>query len=410
MRRGLSMPVELRSRSELSGRTREVAWRGRRPARRVVGAAQLAGRVHRQLGDADVDGGDAEAGGRERADRRPARHVVARHEHLARHAGVARRPAANSAAVSAVGGVALVGVDLDRRAAVDERPRGRARGARGSWGARRGRCRPTRSSTRPAARWQLVAVAAARRRAAARARPRGAGPRRRVRRLAEPTSSWSNRAIIATWSAGAASASAVGRRPARHLVVEAPAGQQRSVGAEHGGRLDVVEARAPTPPTSPSTPGLVGEPVGERRRPSDRRPRPASGGLAVEHQAALVDVAVEVDGQLRDPGQRLGDVDERRRCRRRATTRPAMPRSRSSQLVEQHAAVDLDAELAPAGRAAVGPRLDAQVRASRCGRRRRGSAERAGAAGRRHATSAPPRTTNPASATSVHELRLVHRA
>ena len=79
----------------LSGRrpgrsVREVgAERGDEP-RRVVRAAQLAGRVHRQLGHADVDGRDAEPRGGDRADGRAARQVGAGHEPLHGHLGRAR--------------------------------------------------------------------------------------------------------------------------------------------------------------------------------------------------------------------------------------------------------------------------------------------------------------------------------
>ena len=116
---------------------------------RVVDAAELARRVHRQLRHADVDGGDAEAGGRQRTDRRAARHVVARDEHLVRHAGAGARLLEQHRGVGRRG-VALVGVELDRRAVVDERRVLGIVALRRSSGARRGRCRPTRSSTRPA--------------------------------------------------------------------------------------------------------------------------------------------------------------------------------------------------------------------------------------------------------------------
>ena len=79
--------------SQGGGQRRGSAVRAAGQPGRVVGAAQLAGGVHRQLRHADVDGGDAEAGGGDRTDRRTARHVVARHEHLPRNAGVVRTPA-----------------------------------------------------------------------------------------------------------------------------------------------------------------------------------------------------------------------------------------------------------------------------------------------------------------------------
>ena len=70
-------------------------YRDAGPAAKEIGildAAQLACRVHRQLRHADVDGLDAEARRRDRADRRAARHVVAADEHLPRHAGLVARP------------------------------------------------------------------------------------------------------------------------------------------------------------------------------------------------------------------------------------------------------------------------------------------------------------------------------
>ena len=69
-----------------ASRAQERGERGGQ-AGRVVGPAQLAGRVHRQLGHADVDGGDAEPGGGEGPDGGAARLVVAADEHLVGHAG-----------------------------------------------------------------------------------------------------------------------------------------------------------------------------------------------------------------------------------------------------------------------------------------------------------------------------------
>ena len=74
--------------------------------------------------------------------------------------------------------------------------------------------------------------------------------------------------------------------------------------------------------------------------------------------------------------------------------------------VQQHAAVDLDAELLPAEAAGVGARLDPQAR--RVGVRADDPERRAPACGRsarRQATSAPPRTTNPAVGSVVPRRR-----
>ena len=67
---------------------------------RIGRAAQLPGRVHGQLGHADVDRRDAEPAGGDRPDRRPARHVVARDEVLD-GTSTARHAASNQAAVTA---------------------------------------------------------------------------------------------------------------------------------------------------------------------------------------------------------------------------------------------------------------------------------------------------------------------
>ena len=58
-------------------RSAPIGAEGGHQVRRVGGAAQLSGGVHRQLRHADVDRGDSEPGRRQRADRRPARDVVA---------------------------------------------------------------------------------------------------------------------------------------------------------------------------------------------------------------------------------------------------------------------------------------------------------------------------------------------
>ena len=81
--------------------------------------------------------------------------------------------------------------------------------------------------------------------------------------------------------------------------------------------------------------------------------------MPIEHQPALVDLAVEVDRQLRHAGDRFVDVDQRGRAvgsddaagDAEIAVEPA---------VEQHAAVDLDAEEPPVGDELVGMGVDAQ--------------------------------------------------
>ena len=81
------------------------------------------------------------------------------------------------------------------------------------------------------------------------------------------------------------------------------------------------------------------------------RPDRRHVGLAIEHQTALVDVAVEVDGELRDAGDRLGHVDEHVGAVGEHDA-PGDAQVAVEPAVEQHAAVDLDAELPPARRGA----------------------------------------------------------
>ena len=206
-----------------------------RPGSRVVAPAQLPGRVHRQLGAADVDGRDAEARRGDRPDGRAARHVVAGDEHLPRHAGPLAGARRTRAAVGGVGGVALVGVDLDAPGRRSAAAGGPARGARGSWGGRRGPCRPRRTSSRRA---RGGGRRRGRRRGPATMRSstsRAAGRPRRWS-LALPTSSWSNRRCTGDAVGRRRLAAAERRRrAAQHetQVVEAADGEQLAVDAEH---------------------------------------------------------------------------------------------------------------------------------------------------------------------------------
>ena len=158
-------------------------------------------------------------------------------------------------------------------------------------------------------------------------------------------------------------------RPARQLIVQPSAGDQRSVGAEHGRPLHVVQAQLPERRVDA---GPISEPAGERlgaRICAARRPHRSQVDVLVEEQALLVDVAVEVDRQLRHAGDRLVDVHERR-----GTVAADDPSGDAEVAVEpavqQRPAVDLDAELNASWRS---PGRDAGGSAapgSRCGRRR----------------------------------------
>ena len=112
---------------------------------------------------------------------------------------------------------------------------------------------------------------------------------------------------------------------------------------------------APTPACSASQSANVAvadvDPVAHTGRRCD---------VAVEHQPALVDVAVEVDRQLRHPRDRLGDVDQRRRPVG-GDDPPGDPEVAVEPAVEQRTAVHLDAEQPPVGDRLVGSGVDAQA-------------------------------------------------
>ncbi len=136
------------------GGSAEEAGEGGAEVGGVVGAAQLAGGVHRQLRSAEVGRADAELGCGERTDRRAARQVGAVHETLERDPGVTtgddRRRSSD-----AVGRVAEVGVELQRGPLV-EADGGRVRDGRRSWGGWRARRRPEHAE--PASAWSSSAL------------------------------------------------------------------------------------------------------------------------------------------------------------------------------------------------------------------------------------------------------------
>ncbi|MPM95838.1 hypothetical protein SDC9_142993 [bioreactor metagenome] len=85
----------------------------------VEDAGAFADAVHRPHRRADVDAGDAQAGGDDRADRAAAAEVATVGVLLAGNAG-AFADGEEAGGAGGVGGVALVGVALDHRAAVDQ--------------------------------------------------------------------------------------------------------------------------------------------------------------------------------------------------------------------------------------------------------------------------------------------------
>ena len=163
--------------------------------------------------------------------------------------------------------------------------------------------------------------------------------------LAEPTSSWSNSAITATSAVGAAAARAVVAAQHDTRLSRRPLASMDRVRAEDAGRLDVVEAELP-PRRCPVERGHAAQPLLEVERQVGR-PHGRQMGLAVEHEAALVDVTVEMDGELRNACDRRVDVHEGRFAVRRQHP-PGHSEVAVEPAVQEHTAVHLDAELAPA--------------------------------------------------------------
>ena len=101
-------------------RIRQESRRRPREGQRVRGTDQLARRVHRQQGQPDVDGPDAERGGRDRSDRRPARDGVVGHELLDTHPDRPARPSPGRRS-DCVGRVALVRIELQQGTLAEQR-------------------------------------------------------------------------------------------------------------------------------------------------------------------------------------------------------------------------------------------------------------------------------------------------
>ena len=207
----------------------------------------------------------------------------------------------------------------------------------------------------------------------------------------------------------AASASTAAKQLTR--LSRRPLTSSSLVRAGQGGGLDVVEHEVPGQE-------VVGLGARRQRPRTSRHAGLAVGGpqrlqvlLGVEDQA-LVDLPVQVDGQLRDAGDR---PVQRAPARRgppvaRTDTRPARPRSRSSQLFSSGAAVDLDRRAAatrPTRRSGWGfrRRLGLSVWAPTI----RSGVSESSPAGQSAATSAPPRRTNQRSGSVAGPVRgLVH--
>ena len=310
----------------------------------IVDAAQLAGRVHRQLRHPDVDGGDPEPRRGERPDRRAAGHVVARHEHLPRHTRRGARMLEQRGRVGR-GRVALVGVQLDRRAGVDERAvrrvvtlgvvgvhrvgvvgRNARRGRRGRGGDRR--------------------AVPPRRGRAARGRARGAVRWRRSCSPTRPPRGRSGRSSTPRRRAGDAASDVVAAQHDTWLSSRPLASSDTSP-PEHGGALHVVEAQLP--PRRPIDRGGVGEPLGELAR-CRRRAAPDRMDvlLRVELQAAVVHARDRGGSRVAAPAPPVGARRPDATSRRPITTRPAIAEVAVEPRVEENAAVDLDAELTPA--------------------------------------------------------------
>ena len=154
---------------------------------------------------------------------------------------------------------------------------------------------------------------------------RAAGARGR----ADPTSSWSNSARDGNAVDGSAPASA-STPPSTTRGCRAGPTPARCRRAEHRRWCEVVEHEVPGRD--------VGD-VGARRRATRRRSRPRPGPsprsgvrccLLVEHEPAVVDVAVEVDGELRDPGERRSIVTEPQCRRQRRGVRRGRDRGRAT--------------------------------------------------------------------------------
>ena len=149
--------------------------------------------------------------------------------------------------------------------------------------------------------------------------------------------------------------------PARHLIVQPTAGEQRTVVAEHGRRGAVEQAEVPRRDLATHRLGVAGDPILELTEDGVTDP-PHRGEvlLLVEHHPALVDLSIEVNRELGHAGDGVVHGDE---------SGGAVAHDQAAgdaevaiePRVEQRPAVDLYRELLPAEPARVGVGLDAQA-------------------------------------------------
>ena len=274
----------------------------------------------------------------------------------------------NAADRLGVGGVALVGVDLHDRAAVQATVvLGLvAVGVVGVGGVRHVGREAQRAGQRPRG---TRRVRRRRRRRCARGPTRAAPSRPRLRWWSRPPRgrTGTRRAPPACPRGRSSSARSRGERGAQ--VVEPRRADEHAAEAGATRRRQVVDHQVPGEDVVGGDAEVLGDEA-PGRRPGPRSPsRPQTGARCCcgsSFRPSVTTVAVEVDGQLRDAQQRAVDAHQARLTgpsSARTDTRPGQPEVAVEPRVHQRAAVDLDAELADAGRAAVGPGLDPQVRA-----------------------------------------------
>ena len=211
----------------------------------------------------------------------------------------------------------------------------------------------------------------------------------------EPTSSWSNRAIDRRRGRRRlrrTRGERGDRGPARHLVVETPAAPAAcsSTPSTAAGWTSYSTASHARP--ARHVPSAAGDATWRSRSPPRRCPTPASGAACRSSTRPC---------SLTSRSRWMASCGTRASGRRSSTSvtrpvgactsRPATAEIAVEPAVEEHAAVDLDAELAPPGALDVGSRLDPQFGESVWAPTTRSGAAPAGCA-RRQATSAPPRT------------------
>ncbi len=217
---------------------------------------------------------------------------------------------------------------------------------------------------------------------------------------AEPTSSWSYSTIIAMTSRQPARPRAKRRRrrPARHLVVEPPAGEQRLVAADQCRRLHVEQAQLPQRRLVAS--GLRRDPLPRTRRPPAGR-RPTRDEMLL--RSSFSPSFTLRSRCMASCGTRATARGRRRAgCCRRPSSAPGDTEVAVEPGVVEDPAVDLDVELLPAELPSSGRGLTRKHGESVWAPTRRKGVTAAAPEGVRHATTLPSSTTNAAAGRSVH--------